>query len=840
MADIRCPNCGRDNPDFLDTCQFCQTPLRVESTLHTGESPVKKNTGELEPILPQWLKDMRQQARESAEADAAASAAQPRVRNEPPDLLAGLASQTREDEEAVPDWLTSINPITKPKTVEPPASEPSGDFFSQFSKSAPEPATPPAEEPAQEEIPSWMSAGTESPQVEKEKDELSEWFAKAAAQPDELVEVEHEPSADGILPSFKIKEPEPAKEQEDLSWLHSLEATSFQPSEPAAPQIDSIPGGGVEPGQPAAEGDDLSWLNELGGLPTITPEQTIPSVQTEGSESFEQDKTPPAQNDMSWLDQLGGLESPVSQEPEPVAPASQENLDWLNVPDVQAPKFEEKPAEDLSWLQALEEKESTDSTEKPVSAFSPSRTGPLGEGTAEESMPDWLKSATEEPSMPAPGALSEWFRESTAGAENEAPLSQPQPVPSENVDSILSGDLPDWFSTPEPGTEEKSASAAPGADALSPVDLPAWVQAMRPVESVIEEAPSVESQPTEREGPLAGLRGVIPAAPIGSAIRPKAISIKLQASDEQQAAAVILEQILAGETNPKPLVTSPFVASQRVLRWILSGLFIIVLSTMLFLGTQSMPVSAALPVHVSSAANAVAAIPQNSSVLVVIDYEPALAGELEAVSGPMLDQLVSLSRPRLSFIATSPNSSALVERLLSNTRISLPAPNGLDYKPGADYYNLGYLPGGASGVVEFVESPISALPSAGIGLFSEYAAVILLTDHSESARVWVEQLDARRQVDPSLANQPLLVAASAQAGPLLQPYVSSRQVTGMVNGIADAARYEFVNNGRPGLVRRYWDVFGVGLLMAIIIISAGSLLGLVMGIRERRAEAELG
>lgn len=839
MADLRCPNCGRDNPDFLDTCQFCQTPLKPESTLHTGDSPVKKDTGELEPILPQWLRDMRQQARESAEEDAAASAAQPKVRNEPPDLLAGLASQTRDEDNDVPDWLASINPSPKIKPEEPPASDSPADFFSQFNKSTPEPAPPQAEEPA----PSWMSGAAESPRVEEEKDELSEWFSKAAAEPDEVVEIEQEPSSGGMdMPTFKIKEPEPPKEEEDLGWLRSLEATSHQPGGQTPTPESEFARGGDEPAQPTSEGgEDLSWLNELGGLPASAPAESTPSSAPVIEPDLpEQGHASAAQSDLSWLDQLGSFDPTAAQEPEPAAPASQETPDWLNLPDVPAQKFEEKPAEDLSWMQSFGEKEDVASAEEKASQFSPRRTGPLDAGSAEDSMPDWLKSATEEPSMPPPGALSEWFRETDASASDEPLLSQPQPGAPQNVDSILSDDLPDWFSSPEPGEEEKPASAVPSGDSLAPVDLPAWVQAMRPVESIVEEAPSVESQPTEREGPLAGLRGVIPSAPIGSALRPKPVSLKLQASDEQLAGAVILEQILAGETNPKPLVTTPLVASQRVLRWMLSGLFIIVLGAMIFLGTQSMPVSASLPAHVSSVSSTVANIPPGSSVLVVIDYEPALAGELEAVSGPMLDQLALLVRPRLSFVATSPNSSALVERLLINTRLSLPQPNGLDYKLGADYFNLGYLPGGASGVVEFVESPVSALPSAGVGSFSEYAAVIVLTDHSESARVWVEQLDARKQIDPSLANQPLLVAASAQAGPLLQPYVSSRQIAGMVNGISDAARYEFVNNSRPGIARRYWDSFGVGLLMAIVIITIGSLWSVVAGIRARRAEAEFG
>jgi len=47
MADIRCSHCGKDNPDFFDVCQFCQSPLKPESMLHIGDEPTKKDTGEL-------------------------------------------------------------------------------------------------------------------------------------------------------------------------------------------------------------------------------------------------------------------------------------------------------------------------------------------------------------------------------------------------------------------------------------------------------------------------------------------------------------------------------------------------------------------------------------------------------------------------------------------------------------------------------------------------------------------------------------------------------------------------------------------------------------------------
>jgi hypothetical protein len=132
------------------------------------------------------------------------------------------------------------------------------------------------------------------------------------------------------------------------------------------------------------------------------------------------------------------------------------------------------------------------------------------------------------------------------------------------------------------------------------------------------------------------------------------------------------------------------------------------------------------------------------------------------------------------------------------------------------------------------------LPSARVNLFSEFAAVILITDQAESGQMWIEQVTLAKQSDPALANQQFLVVASAQAGPMLRPYVLSKQVAGMISGLPDAARLEYVNNSRPGIVRSYWDAFGVGLALAILSIVIGSLWSLFAGIRMRRVETELG
>ena len=75
MAEIKCPMCGRPNPEELDVCQFCEAQLksitdelsRSQPPIKPGDDPRKVDTGELEPVLPQWLRDVRQQARDAAE-----------------------------------------------------------------------------------------------------------------------------------------------------------------------------------------------------------------------------------------------------------------------------------------------------------------------------------------------------------------------------------------------------------------------------------------------------------------------------------------------------------------------------------------------------------------------------------------------------------------------------------------------------------------------------------------------------------------------------------------------------------------------------------------------------
>ena len=119
----------------------------------------------------------------------------------------------------------------------------------------------------------------------------------------------------------------------------------------------------------------------------------------------------------------------------------------------------------------------------------------------------------------------------------------------------------------------------------------------------------------------------------------------------------------------------------------------------------------------------------------------------------------------------------------------------------------------------------------GAKRLTDFSAILVLTDSLESGSVWIEQTTGQRGATP------MVIVASAQAGPMLLPYFDSGQIQGLVVGINGAAGTEIVNDGRPGLVRRYWDAYNLGLYAAALLITVGAFWQLASGWRRRRAEA---
>jgi hypothetical protein len=348
---------------------------------------------------------------------------------------------------------------------------------------------------------------------------------------------------------------------------------------------------------------------------------------------------------------------------------------------------------------------------------------------------------------------------------------------------------------------------------------------------------------------LAGLQGVLPSVKgYSPTSKPKAYSIMMKASEEQQAHAALLEQILAAETEPVALDSFSTLGTSRVLRWVIALVLFAAVTTVLFMRTQIFSMPAGLPVEVASALTVMQNIPDGAPVLAVFDYEPARVGEMEVAAAPVFDQMILLHHPRLTFISTTETGATLAERFISGPL------GGYNYQSGNQYLNLGYLPGGQMGIRAFAENPSVTAPYAyaqssnlfnlaqnpawslpplqGVTSLSQFAALILLTDNADSARAWIEQTASAR------GSIPLVVVSSAQASPMLQPYYASQQVKGLVSGLYGGALFEQNNAGRPGTSRTFWDAYSIGMLLAVALILGGGLLNLALGINDRTAARE--
>ena len=246
----------------------------------------------------------------------------------------------------------------------------------------------------------------------------------------------------------------------------------------------------------------------------------------------------------------------------------------------------------------------------------------------------------------------------------------------------------------------------------------------------------------------------------------------------------------------------------------------LLVTLVLFGRTQLTPLPIFLNPETSLALQAVNTVPQDAPVLLVFDYEPALAGELEAAAASLLDYLTVARNPNYSVLSTSPTGAALAERFLPRS--------GLIARERV--INLGYLPGESTGILSFAMNPHAAKPLAkNVNAYSDYALVILLTDRAESARAWVEQ------TSPYDNGRPLVVISSAQAAPMIQPYLISGQVNGLVSGLHGGAELED-ELSLPGSARVYWDAYNFAMIAVAAMIFIGAIWNFALGRRARRQE----
>lgn len=837
MADIRCPNCGKDNPEDQEICSFCNADLHPVG--ETSPAPSDDLTslfgGEAEEdAIPDWLQELRPEETPDSEEQPALSLGDDSTLDwleTEPQPEQGQESFTAEE-----DWLSRLDEAQAPPSA-------------QDEETSSDPAT---------ELEAWL---------ERDEDDLS-WVTDIRASDSEV------PS-----PSDQPEEAEPAVSsayEDTLDWLSSLETPEAQPEsepeeavseQPAVTPQEEPPPQAVpafdetlfQAGEPVSSGvEELpDWFAESlseteAGQGELQDAAISPFDEQSFGEEFDQAEQPDwisnlheeagtaaqlgaAEEDMpDWLQQVGEGESPFNvtrpaEVPQEAGQADEEEALPLS-------PFEEAGIEAGLGDQDLPEPVEAAPSEQETGEASFAAMS-LEEG---EAVPDWLARLDRSESPAEQTGVPAFIMD-----EESSPFDVDEDISAEAMSEL--GPQPDWLDQIGAGQELppiESAADEEEQPSLEPAELPGWLEAMRPSESVPPAGPyrDASDERTEASGLLSGLPGILPGEyRLDRVTRPPVYSIKLHLSQEQQDRVDLLKELLEDESRVAPVRAPAAIPTTYILRLLILGAFILGAIFAFVAGVQQTPVPGAgsIPAEVLDLRRTLDGLSTGVPVLVAFDYQPASLPELETAALPVIDQLI-VKGAYLRAVSTNPTGPLLAKHMLERA-LSMPDRQLL---AAPDFANLGYIPGGAAGLQAFVRDPVGLMrynldetesgtldawqqpvfnPAEGLDNFQ---LVLVITDNVDTARSWVEQAGQFLQQ----SNIPLVMVVSAQSEPMIRPYYAGapRQVAGFASGMMGGVFLESLRD-RAGPARLYLDAYSLTLMVAVFLLVIGSLVNLVTG-----------
>jgi len=797
MPEQRCPMCSKPNPENAEECIHCGArlkPLIISSDESTGRD------GGQSAESSDWLSRIRSDVQASHQAEEEPES-EPAAEN---DWLGRLRSASGEEEaqeaeeagppsESFPDWVDTRSPD---ESIDEKVPQWLARIRSKEKKKAggeQEPAVPDDWLQSLRQKTDDEEAQPVQPEPAKDEDWLTSLRASTGEE-DEPSEIPEPPVQDlgDVLPLDEIPPAEPPmastpreEPEEDTAWLSAFEEAAGQAIEPATP---------IEQASRDADiGDDDSWLSDFEAATEEPPEESEEDI-IETPPAFQPidldltDEVPEEASEDEIFEALEALDErqPIADKPSMETPfEGLDDVEWIEPAQAQAPPAEEKPSY----------------PEEPVSQHTP----PL------------------------------IFDD----------RSQPTEIDSQEL-NMAELDLPEWLGDlQKPSVEASEEKPAVDPD-LAPATLPAWLEAMRPIEtfrSSVEIEPDVD-QSVESTGPLAGLRGVLMAEPVVAIPHQASVgSGRLDISERQYAQAELLHRMVDDEERQVSL-DSKRRRRLPVFRWVISALMILAI---LFSIVSASPGSTmfALPERVPQDLGPLFALvdglPTEKPVLVVFDYPPGYTGEFDAVASVILEHLMRRDIS-IATVSTQVTGPMLAERALAR------AGSDHDLVNGTDYIHLGYLSGGPTAVQLFAAAPREAILSGfllpeelsgetawvssilrDVQRLSDFGMVAVITAGTDNARIWAEQ------ANPWMGETPLVMVLSAGAEPLVRPYYEALepQVDGILTGLPEAVAYEQMN-ARPADAIARWDGFNAGMLVVEAVLLAGMVYGLIQWILKPR------
>jgi len=234
-----------------------------------------------------------------------------------------------------------------------------------------------------------------------------------------------------------------------------------------------------------------------------------------------------------------------------------------------------------------------------------------------------------------------------------------------------------------------------------------------------------------------------------------------------------------------------------------------------------------LPIRVGkearSAYDAIESIPNGSKVYFAADYDPATMPELHPMAMATLTHLFSKD-VKVIGACLWPGGPPLLEDALAKIGVQK---FGKQY--GVDFVNLGYKPGNEVVMVsvgrsipvtypaDFYGTPLDELPlMKDVHNFEDLAMLVNISAGYPGTKEWVQQVQSRFHVT-------VVAGCTAVSAPEYYPYFQSRQLAGLLGGLAGAAEYEKLV-GVTGTATRGMDAQSLGHLAIIAFIILGNVL----------------
>ena len=265
-------------------------------------------------------------------------------------------------------------------------------------------------------------------------------------------------------------------------------------------------------------------------------------------------------------------------------------------------------------------------------------------------------------------------------------------------------------------------------------------------------------------------------------------------------------------------------------RWIFLTVGLLVLLPLLF--PLALPLFVSPPV--ASFVRAMDSIPDGSKVLMSCDYDPGGIPEMVPMTRTAIRHLMD-KKCKVIITVLWNGGPGLVDRVVRQV-IETEYP---DRVYGVDYVNLGYKAGDEAVMVLMGQGILNAFPRdyrgdetrnmpimKGVRDYSSFPMLVSISSGYPGTKEWVQQVQARFHI-------PIVAGVTAVSAPEYYPYLQSKQLLGLLGGMAGAAEYEKAR-GEKGSATRGMDAQSVAHYFVALCILLGNV---VQWSKSRKAGA---